>query len=235
MAWTPVQHFVQTAQLTFTPAATTQVTLASAVAVGDMLLLLTTVGTAAGVDDSAYIATITDQLGNTYTRQQRIWDSVDNQAIGCWSCRVTVAGTPVITYDPDTTDRPWIALMGDHFTGSDAASTVRDSKVANPAPPGVAVDAIATASVAAQNGDLQWVGCVDLSLLTAATIGTGFTSLGASVSGLRTEYKVAAGAGIGSFTDATNGATDHYGVGSIAVTPATPAGGLTRALLGVGQ
>lgn len=234
MAWTPVQHFVQTAQLTFTPVASTQVTLGSAVAVGDTILLMTTVGTAAGVDDAAYVASVTDQLGNTYTRRQRIWDSTDNQATAYWSCLVTVAGTPTITYDPDTTDRPWIAILGDHFTGSDAASTIRDSQVANPAPPGTGADAIATASVAAQNGDLQWVGCMDLSLNTAATIGTGFTSLGASSSGLRTEYKVAGGAGIGSFTDATNGAVDHYEVGSIAVTPAA-GGAPQRTLLGVGQ
>lgn len=232
MAWNKVQSFAQVAQFGPTAVNNTQVTLGSPVAVGDTLCVFTTVV----ADDAAYVASVTDSLGNTYTRRKRLYSATDDQSGGWWECRVTVAGTPTITYDPDTALQPWIALIGDHFTGSDAASAFRDAQAQANVTPGTGADALASPSIAAQSGDLLWGANMNTrnSAHGTQTAGTGF-SLGGQATAFITDYRTASGAAAATFTDATNGGTDVYLTGGLAVTPATGGGAPQRTLLGVGQ
>lgn len=219
MTWTRVQGFSQTAQFNASgPYANTQVTLGSAVAIGDTLC----VGTMTASDQTAGSETLVDQLGNTYDKQDATYEAANDTTVTTWRCKVTVAGTPTITYDPGASSQNWLLIAGDHFTGSDAASTVRDHKAATQVTPGTGADAVTTASLAAQNGDLEWAFASDnnISAGGALAVGTGYTAGVNFNSVVRTEYKTATGAGIASFTDATNGGTHNYSTGGIAVTPA---------------
>lgn len=227
MTWTKVQSFAQAAQDTATAVNNTAVTLGSAVAVGDLILVETTLGNSPLTTGP----TLTDQLGNTYNRVLaaaggQLYDSGNNQGTDAWWCIVTTAGTPTITYDPDATTQPWLAIKGEHFTGSDAASTLRDSKGALQTNPGTGANAIATASVAAQSGDLLWGASGNPGPgFTTEAGGTGFTASAIdTTSSLITEWKTASGASTVTFTDATNGAGTSFMTFGLAITPAAAGG-----------
>lgn len=224
MAWTRVQIFSQNAQFSFAgPFANTAVTLGSAVAVGDTLLLATTT---AG-DTTTFAPTVTDQLGNTYTKITaaqggQLVDTPNAQSVDYWWCIVAHAGTPTITYKPDAASKNWLGIKGSHFTGSDASSTRRDSKGALQTNPGAGANAITTASVAALSGDLLWGGSGDPgSGFATEAAGTGFTGSAIdATTGLIDEWKTAGGAGALTLTDATNGAAATYMTCAVAITPA---------------
>lgn len=226
MAWTRVQTFAATAQYSAATANNTAIALSSAVAVGDVILAFTT----AGNDVSAAGSTMTDSLGgNTYNRITaaqggQFYISADDQSFDAWYCIVATAGTPTITYDPDTTLRPWLAMKGSHFTGSSSSSTRRASAGhKDAAAPGTGADAISSGSVAASSGDLLWAGSGSAAA-TAAVSGTGFTTgTRNATTGLIDEWKTASGAGAGTFTDSTNGGTSLYATIAIAITPAAAA------------
>jgi hypothetical protein len=227
MAWVRVRGYAQSTEFNGGGGATTAVTIGGAVSVGDTLLL----GTTVGADPTTLGAsTVTDNLGgNTYTRllaasggQQ--YSSVDNQGWDVWRCIVSTAGTPTITYTPGGGSQQFIGIKGDHFTGSDGASSLRDSKGAHQSHPGTGADAITTASVAAQSGDLQWALVANGDATSTSTAGTGFTGTGAdATTGMLTEWKTASGAGAATATDATNGGGDDYAIICQAITPASGA------------
>jgi hypothetical protein len=227
VAWTRVQTFSQNAEFTGTFNASTQVTLGSAVAVGDTILLETTVGAdPTGLTTS----TVTDQLGNSYIRLSaaqggQLYDSGNTQGTDAWWCIVTSAGTPTVTYTPGGGSKQWMGLKGSHFTGSDPSSTRRDSKGALQTNPGTGANAITTASVGASSGDLLWAGSGRPGNPgTTEAAGSGFTgsTIDATTS-MIDEWKTAAGAGAATFTDATGGGANVYMTYAIAITPASGA------------
>lgn len=219
MAWARVQGFRVSSQFTTGTFTNTQVTLGSAVAVGDTLCVYTT----RSGDPTSSGETLIDNLGNTYTRTAFVYDSSDDQGGSVWRSIITVAGTPTLTFDPGV-DQGWLGIFGDHFTGSDAASVQRDGKFQMEINPGTGTDVIDSTSVAAQSGDLMWGGSMGWSgSFTTEVIGTGFTA-GLTIDvtmGSLTEWKTATGAGAATFTDATHGSAQTYGTGGIAITPAS--------------
>lgn len=224
MAWNRVQPFSQNAQFTVTAVNNTAVTLGSPVGIGDTILL----GTTVEANPTAITSTVTDNLGNTYNRVSaaqggQLFDATDLQGTDGWWCIVTVAGTPTITYDPDTTNKAFLGIKGSHFTGSDASSTRRDSKGAVQTNPGTGANAITTASLASLPGDLVWAFDGDFSSLgLTAVAGTGFTgSTIDSATSMIDEWKTAAGAGAATFTDATGGGGNIYQTIAIAISPAS--------------
>lgn len=222
--WSKVQSFVQTAQLDSNTHANTQVTLGSAVAVGDVLCLLTTVG-AQGVSTptAAFHDRVTDSLGNNYVRKRQADSVADGQGASIWVCHVTVAGTPTITYTPDDVSQQWIGIWGDHFTGSDKDSNVRSSFLNVQLTPGTGANAITSTAVGTQPGDLMWGAALCIELHTTIAIGSGFTAGVAVTTGGLTEYRTdPASSQAATFTDATNGGADHYFAGVLVITPATP-------------
>ena len=226
MPWLRPQTFSQNAQFAVGPFTNTVVTLGSAVAVGDTLLLETCVGG----DPTTLAPTLTDQLGNTYNRLSvaqggQLYDSVNLEGMDAWWCIVTVAGTPTITYKPDTAHKNWIGIKGSHFTGSDAASSRRDSKGALQTNPGTGADLITTGSIAAVAGDLLWgaSGNPGPSFLTEVA-GTGFTtSTRDATTTLLDEWLTASGAAPVTFRDPTNGGGSVFMTFGIAISPAAPA------------
>jgi hypothetical protein len=240
MAWTRVQTFSQTAQYTSTAVNNTQVTPGSAFTVGDVVTLITTVS----ADPTTLAPTVTDSLGNTYNRLSvaqggQQFDSGNAQGSDCWWSVITVPGTPTITYDPDPVNNPWIAIQGQHHSGGDASTIRRDSKGANQVNPGTGADAIATASVAAQSGDLLVGFSGDPGNATTTEVaGTGFAASTVNAAGLMSEWKAATGAQTVTFTDATNGGGKTYLSYGMAFSPAV--GGIgggsygTRGRPGVG-
>lgn len=233
MSWTRVQGFQQTAQFNNGgPYANTQVTLGSSVSIGDTLCVATTTAS----DQTGGGPTLIDQLGNTYVLKQATYEAANDTTWLAWLCIVTVGGTPTLTFDPGVSNQNWLGIFGDHFTGSDAFSVARDSKSATQVTPGTGTDAVTTASLAAQSGDLEWghVGDNNISVGGTVAIGTGYSTAINFNSVVRTEYKTAAGAGAVTFTDATNGSSHNYSTGGIAVTPATIASGGGSARMGPG-
>lgn len=236
MTWARPQTFAKNTEFNGSGGSTTAATLGSAVAVGDAILLETTVG----LDPSTLASsTVTDNLGNTYNRLASAnggmrYSSLDGQGWDAWWCIVTTGGTPTVTYTPGGGSRAWIGIKGSHCTGSDASSTKRDSKGANQTDPGTGSDAISSGSVAsATSGDLLWSCCGDGNATATKAAGTGFTgSTIDSTTGMIDEWKTASGAGAGTFTDATNGATQRYGTMAIAITPASGGGGTVGRLVG---
>lgn len=222
MAWSRTQTFTVSSQWNNTGGITCQATLTSAVAVGDVICVLTSLG---GLDPSTVSSTLTDQLGNTYNRLSaaqggKIWDATNAQGTDGWWCIVTVAGTPTITYTPNPSSSvPWIGFKGSHFTGG-TSSTYRDSKGGFQATPGTGANAITTASVGAQNNDLLWAATFnDATTSSSEVAGTGFTgSTVDTTSGMLDEWLSATGAHIGSFTDATSGGTGTFATIAIAIT-----------------
>lgn len=228
MAFARTQTFSVNTEFNGSGGTTTVVVLGVAVAIGDCLLL----GTTVGADPTTLLAsTVTDQLGNSYTRVlaanggQRYLSS-DGQGYDTWSSIVTVAGTPTITYTPNTVvGAPWLSIKGSHFTGTNAASVVRATNGTTQVHPGTGADAIATPSVAAVSGDLQW-GFAGVQGPNATMAGgTGYTpSAIDATTGMLDEWKTASGAGAATFTDGTNGGGSNYATMSIAVTPAGAGG-----------
>lgn len=224
MTWSRVQTFSQNAQFALGPFTNTAVTLGSAVSVGDTILLCTCVGG----NTTTFAPTVTDQLGNTYTKLTsaqggQLFDSANSESMDAWWCIVTAAGTPTITYKPDTAQRAWLGIKGSHFTGTDAASTMRDSKGALQTNPGTGANAITTASIAASSGDLLWGGSGNPgpALLTEVS-GTGFTtSTRDATTSLLDEWLPASGAAAVTFTDSTNGGGSVFETFGIAITPAS--------------
>jgi hypothetical protein len=221
MPWTRITTFASSATFDISTHANANVTLGSAVSVGNVILLMTTVA----AQPSTLTSTMTDQLGNTYTRLSgaqggQFWDATQTQGLDGWICVVTTAGTPTITYTPDSTARAWIAMKGSAFSGATTA-TLRDSKSSNQAIPGTGANAITTASLAAQSGDLLWgASFADSTTFSTIASGTGFTtSTVDSVSGMLDEWETASGAAAVTFTDATHGGTETYLTLAIAVSP----------------
>lgn len=210
MPWARVQGFGQNAQYSASgPFASTAIALGSAVRVGDTVPLATTAqGDTAGVP-----GTVADGLGNTWTLRKHTYDTTNNQSFDEWLCIIATAGTPTITYTPNTL-RNWIAITGDHFTGA-AFSALRDAQGQFETAPGRAADACDSTTIAAQSGDLLWGVCGAGASSITTVIGTGFTAgrtMDATV-GWLTEWKVAIGAQAVTFTDATNGTVDHNTMG----------------------
>lgn len=224
MTWVRSQVFSQNAQFSATLVTNTIVTLGSAVAIGDTILFVTTVGG----NTTTFAPTMTDQLGNTYNRLSvaqggQLFDAGNTQSEDWWWCIATVGGTPTITYKPDAATGKWLAIKGSHFTGSDAASTRRDSKGALQPTPGNTADFITTTSIAAVAGDLLWGGSGNpgTNLFTQVG-GTGFTATAIDgTSSLLDEWKTATGAGAVTSTDTANGATATYMTAGIAISPAS--------------
>lgn len=214
-----MQGFSQTAQLTGTPVASTQVTLGSAVAVGDVLCIFTT----SGNDATVFKSSVTDSLGNRYTRLKSSYRSVDDQSGDVWFSIVSVAGTPTITYTPDLASHPWLGIWGDHFTGAEVLGTFRSIALNLQLAPGTGTDALTSTAVTTVKGDLMWGANMDISLATAVAIGTGFTVGVDNNDGVVTEYRTdPVTSQAATFTDATNGATHNYFTATIVVIPATP-------------
>lgn len=230
-SWNRVQTFTQSAQFNGTAGLNTAVALGAPVAVGDTIVLETTVGA-----DPNGLATCTllDQLGNVYNRLSaaqggQLFDASNGQGDDSWWCIVTVAGTPTITYTPDPAVGvyAWKSIKGSHFTGSDASSTRRDSKGALQASPGLGANAITTASIGAQAGDLLWGASGRPGTGSSGTeaAGTGFTgSVIDATSSFIDEWKTATGAGAATFTDATAGSSSTYMTMGIAITPGAGGG-----------
>jgi hypothetical protein len=231
MAWARSQTFAKSTEFNGTGGSTTAATLGASVAAGDTLMLMTTVG----LDPSTLgSSTVTDNISasNVYNRLASAnggmrFSSIDGQGWDAWWSIIVVGGTPTVTYTPGGGSRAWIALKGSHFTGSDAASTKRDSKGANQTHPGTGANAISSGSVAsAASGDLLWACTADGSATTTKVAGTGFTgSTVDATSGMLDEWLTASGAAAGTFTDATNGGSKVYGTMAIAITPASGGGG----------
>lgn len=222
MAWGYVRSLLAKAQFDGIGGVTTAGTFGGAVAVGDTILVETTVG----VDPATRTPTLTDDLGNTYSNEGSLYLSSDGQGYNYWKCIVTSAGTPTLTYTPNgVTGDAWIAFKADHFTGSNASSTVRDKKSATQIHPGTGANAITTASVSAQSGDLLWGGGAMQNPDNTMAIGTGFSATSAidATTGFLTEYKTASGAGAVTFTDATNGGGRNFATFGMAITPASGA------------
>lgn len=222
MTWFRAQTFSQNAQYTASAAATTAATLGAPVAVGDTLAL----GTVVTGATTGYAPTLTDSLGNTYTKITsaqggQLFDSANSQSMDAWYCIVTNAGTPTITYKPDTTSKAWLGLKGSHFTGSDAASIRRDSKGATQTNPGTGANLITTASIAAQAGDLLWGVSFNAATFLTEVSGTGFTtSTRDATTAMLDEWLSASGAAAATFTDGTNGGASVYMTIGIAITTA---------------
>lgn len=224
MAWTPVQQ-IEGHDFTGTLVPSCQAVAGSAVAVGDVILLETSVTT--NTDSTTLSPTVTDQLGNTYTRSGSLFSTPDGQGADGWWCIVTHAGTPTITYTPDPgTDFRFFGILGRHFTGSDASSTKRDGKAQKQVTPGTATDVISTTSMASQNNDLSWAGSTPSNQLLTVVAGTGYSaSAQNSVTGMLDEWKTASGAGAATFTDPTNGGGQNFLTIGFAITPAGGGGG----------
>jgi hypothetical protein len=237
MAWAKVQSFAVSTQFNSTGAASTAVTLGSAVAVGSTINVITTYGGA----DLGATPTLTDQLGNTYTRQTACHarDVSNSQQIDGWCCIVTSAGTPTITFDPNGANvTAFIGFMGDHFTGSDAASVVEGSagQFQNNPGTGSNPDVITSGNTAATttDGDLVWGGSQNTSTgTTTEAIGTGFAAGHAldTTSDLITDFKTQATHGVtaATFIDATNGGSANFVTCCIAVKPVATGAGLSPA------
>lgn len=221
MAWSRSQTFTRSADFTGSSVTSTAVALGSAVAVDDWILLSTTCGS----NVSAAASTVTDQLGNVYTRMSavqggRLYDNVNDQSYDGWYCKVTVAGTPTITYTPGGGTRAWLAFKGSVFSGGSSSASVRATNGQLQTSPGTATDAISSGSVAAQSGDLLWGGTFTSGTSSTTDVaGTGFTgSTRDATSGMIDEWKTATGAQAATFTDATAGAQPFETVG-IAIAP----------------
>lgn len=98
--------------------------------------------------------------------------------------------------------------------------------------PGTAADAISTAAVTAASGDILISGVIDTLTGSLATVvgGTGYVIEASNSSAtvhIKLEDKAGSGSVVGSWTDATNGATDTYIVGLMAFksTLSTPSTG----------
>lgn len=215
-SWPLKQSFQQTAQLSGAgPFANTVVVLTSRAEVNDVLCVATTTAT----DQTGGAPTLVDQLGNTYIKQKATYEASNDTTWITWLCTVTVAGIPIITFDPGASSQNWLAIFGDHFYGV-RLSGARDSKSATQATPGTGADAITTGSFAAQFGDLQWGFASDDNISSGGTlvVGTGYIGTNVFNGCIRTAYRVATGPGSVTFTDPTNGGTHTYSSGGIAVT-----------------
>lgn len=223
MPWVLVQSIEDTTHFGAANQAAFSKAFASPVAVGDTILIVST----EGGDVTTLAPTLTDQLGNTYTRVTtaqggRKYDSAHTQGIDLWWCIVTVAGTPTVTYTPGAITSGWLSIRGRHWTGSDATSTLRSSAGVLATNPGVSANAITTGSIAAQSGDLVWAGGGNVGTNTVTEVaGTGFTapSAGNATTGLYDEWNTATGAEAATFTDATNGALVTFVFIGVAISP----------------
>lgn len=235
MSWSRVQGFAAN-NWTGSNISSLPVTLGSAVAVGDLIVFLTTVGD----DPTLLTSSCADNLGggtpNVYNRLSAVnggqlyTGAGGNAGFDAWWCVVTQAGTPTITYTIGGSF-PFVAFKGSHFTGSDAASTRRASKGQYQSFPGTAADAILAdaGTIASQNNDLLWVGSGDpTNGFTTMVAGTGFTaSVIDATTQMIDEWLTAAGAHLGSYTDATNGGGAEYMTIALAFSPASGGGGST--------
>lgn len=224
--WSRVQGGTSTAQFAVGPFASTAFALSSPVAVGDVLVCFTTTGQD-NTTAAELASTVTDNLGNTYNRVitgGRIFDSVDTQGYDAWWCRVTVAGTPTITYTPNVSVN-FIAVMVDHFYVGDQplfpyGYAATGNLLTNP---GTAVNAITVPVSASSMPDcLMWV-CCGASTGTTAVAGSGFTTGNATnaTTAMGTEYQVQRMASplTGTWTDATNGGAAKYACIGLFLTP----------------
>jgi hypothetical protein len=228
MAWTRVQGF-EVHDWTGTNVASINVTLGASVAVGDTILLHTNNG--ASGSDPVVNGAVTDQLGNTYTLQAACASGAAGfQWEDGFSCIVAFAGTPTITFTVSGGPQPFIAMQGDHFTGSDAASVVEGSAGLYSVTPGTGADLLTSGNTAATTTDgcLVWAAAFDQVGAGVVVDGTGFTAGNVlnATTGQITEYKTQTVHGVtaGTFTDATRGNLDNYSVMVIAVRPAAAGG-----------
>jgi hypothetical protein len=225
MTWTPNSGAAATASNAGT--GTSQgVTLAGAVAVGDTIDLAVSYGTSI---DNPTSASLTDSLGNVYTKKSGALDGTNFQACETHQCIVTVAGTPTITVKmnptPGTTRFDNCIVNADPFTGSDASSASDGTGAAQKqATPTTTTDLLTSGTfTTATDGDNVYTGTIDSATGgNPGSVGTGFTLLqsgGVGIVNLKTAYKVqsAHGSVAGTWTAAVN---DAHVTAAHATTPA---------------
>lgn len=162
-----------------------------AVAVGDTI----NVGV---LHDNSSGAVVTDTLGNTYSKNAEVIAGV---AVGVWSSRVTVAGTPTVEVqflpNPGGSTATLCDLNVDPFAGSNAQSAVDGANSNGQGSPGTGTDAVTSGTFAtSKDGCLIYGASANTALGVNDAVGTGYTQAQRSSSGaLVTEYKTQAVAG----------------------------------------
>lgn len=150
------------------------ITLGAAVAVGDRIVGAT------GWDNlnGAILNTITDNLGNSYTKENNfVEDATNDQAQQTWTCSVTVAGTPLITSNFSGTTNGGFRICVAAYSGTATTSALDGTVGQFEASPGTGTNgANSTAITTTANGDLV-VGFWQSSSLSGGTLtaGTNFT------------------------------------------------------------
>lgn len=215
MAWTRVRGFAYQAP---SEATSHSNALGGSVAVGDIICVCVRVGVTGSVGNSG--ATLSDSLGNTYTRQVRLTKDANNNS-EMYFCKVTNAGSPTITvkYEPtpDTSNADDMEMVASHFTGSDSSSAVEGTPVINSQnSPGTGTDACtSTNATSTSNGCLVYGYWYGFGATGNVSVGTGFT-IGSQTftDGLTDEYKTqsTAGAVAATYTVAGGAGTTHTGV-----------------------
>jgi hypothetical protein len=210
------------------------VTLAGAVSVGNTIEMAVSYGTSL---DNPTSASLTDSLGNVYTKKSGALDSTNFQACETHQCIVTVAGTPTITVKmnptPGTTRFDNCIVNADPFTGSDASSASDGTGAAQKqATPTTTTDLLTSGSfTTVTDGDLIYTATCDTATGgNPGSVGTGFTlaqSGGVGIVNLKSAYKTqsVAGSVAGTWTAAVN---DAHVTAAHATRPANASQGRPR-------
>lgn len=213
-------------------AATSRTATTGAVSVGDVMIVAITLD----VSGSATGGSVSDSLGNTYSKILGVTDTPDTQRTEIFYGIITTAGTPTVTLrftpTPGTTTASSTVLIADPFSGSDTSST-NDTSGAGQVQASPTTGANATTSgnlTTAVNGDLIYSAtCPSGSFGSANTVGTGFTLAqddtgGSPPSRMATEWRsqTSAGAIAGTWTAAGNVAHTTL---AVAIKPASGGGG----------
>ena len=224
-----------------TSGTTVSITLSGTVSVGDTVFIAISynyigVGDTTVLSSSGTLADNKDSLGNLYTRVTDVLDSGDGQSIDGYSAVITAGGTPTFRFQsahlPGTTSLAGVWITGDHFTGSNAASTINGSAGQEQAPGGTTANAInSSAYTTTQNGSLLFGVTTNVSeaattITSAGTSSVTFTNYTGTADHQQQNeagpQTTAAAGTISAFTNATDGGNNFLTLGW-AVSPASGA------------
>jgi Concanavalin A-like lectin/glucanases superfamily/Domain of unknown function (DUF2341) len=178
------------------------------------------------------LGSVTDNLGNTYTMNSGVYDSIDGQRDEIWSAPITVAGTPTVTLKyqptPGTTTDDCSSINADPFSGSDTSSTMDGATGQTQTTPTTGTDALTSGTYSTtKDGDLIYTATVDTaSGLNPGSTGTGFAALTTSSNIiLKTAYLIQSSHSAATAGTWTAAANDTHITQSQAFTPAGTGGG----------